>query len=273
MADVSAVSVSPTWGVPVMTGLPGGRIVGDRLDRLRRGAGEGFLGPRIIGEGNPHLDGQTFIFFSYRVAAACRSLDVGAGGDPPVGEGGVLQAVQVRYARRVHAQRFPHLGGAGDDGLPGGRIVGDSTWAWAGTGPGTSCPSPVDSIRPSAVQSAPVSVQARSCGTRIDTGPVPAGSTVSSHRSLRPSTRRASLTVPPVTASAWSLMLRREILTSSLNAIRKVNAFDPSWLAGMSSNAAVRVSASAAFDTCRASADILIRYTPVRSGASDPTET
>ena len=67
-----------------------------------------------------------------------------------------------------------------------------------GGGPGTLCPSDVDSACPSAVQSAPVSVQARSSGTRIDTAPVPAGSTVTSHRSERLSTRRALVTVPPV---------------------------------------------------------------------------
>ena len=127
-----------------------------------------------------------------------------------------------------------------------------------GAGPGTLRPSPVDSIRPSAVQSAPVSVQARSCSARIDTAPVPAGSTVSSHRSLRLSTRRASVTVPPLTVSAWSLMSCGEIVTSALNAIRNVNALDPSWLAGMSCSVAVRGSASVAFDVFVP--DVVFRY-------------
>ena len=101
---------------------------------------------------------------------------------------------------------------------------------------------------PSAVHSAPVSVHARSCGTRIDTGPVPAGSSVSSHRSLRPSIIAAAVTVPPVTVSAWSRMASGVISTSALNAIRNVNALDPSWLAGKSSSVAVRGSASVAFN-------------------------
>ena len=50
--------------------------------------------------------------------------------------------------------------------------------------PARSAPAPVDSTCPSTVQSAPVSVQARSCGIRIDTGSVPASATVRPHRSL-----------------------------------------------------------------------------------------
>ena len=101
---------------------------------------------------------------------------------------------------------------------------------------------------PSAVHSAPVSVHARSCGARIDTGPLPAGSSVSSHRSLRPSTPVAFVTVPPATTSAWSFMSCGEIVTSALNAIRKVKGFVPSWLVGKSSSVAVRGSASVAFN-------------------------
>ena len=90
------------------------------------------------------------------------------------------------------------------------------------------------SIPPCAVQSAPVSVQARFTGTRMDTAPFPAGSSVSSHRSERPSTRVASVTVAPLTIRAWSRMFSGVMSTSALNAIRNVNALDPSWLVGMS---------------------------------------
>ena len=89
-------------------------------------------------------------------------------------------------------------------------------------------------------------MQARSNGTRIDTAPVPAGSTVSSHRSERPSTWVAFVTVPPATVNAWSRMSSGVISTSALNAIRNVNALDPSWFDGVSCNVAVRGSAAVA---------------------------
>ena len=84
------------------------------------------------------------------------------------------------------------------------------------------------SIPPCAVHSAPVSVHARFSGTRMDTAPVPAGSTVSSHRSERPSTRVAFVTVAPLTVSAWSRMFSGVTSTSALNAIWKLNALEPS---------------------------------------------
>ena len=115
------------------------------------------------------------------------------------------------------------------------------------TGPGTTCAGTAVASRcPFAVQSAPVSVQARSAGTRIDTAPLPAGCTVNSQRSFRPSTRLAPVTVPPLTRSAWSRIAAGSIVTSSLNDSRKVNGFDPSCDAGRFSKDAV----SGARDRC-----------------------
>ena len=89
------------------------------------------------------------------------------------------------------------------------------------------------------MHNAPVSVQARSSGTRIDTGPFPAGCTVNSHRSCRPSTRLAPVTVPSLTSSAWSRIDAAVIVTSALNDSRKLNGLDPSCDAGRFSNDAV----------------------------------
>ena len=69
-------------------------------------------------------------------------------------------------------------------------------------GPGTLRPSPVDSIRPSDVHSAPISAHARPAETRIETAPGDDGSTVNSQRSDLSSTRCASVTAPPITVSA-----------------------------------------------------------------------
>ena len=102
-----------------------------------------------------------------------------------------------------------------------------------GAGPGTNSARPLaTSAWPSAVHSAPASVHARPGGTRIDTAPLPDGASVSSHRSLRPSTRAASVTVAPLTASAWSRMSAGVISTSSLKATQTLKALEPSWLAG-----------------------------------------
>ena len=172
-----------------------------------------------------------------------------------------LMGVTSRHTRRILAAyrergaaalAHGHRGRRPVNATPEALVVGApvaALLACGACGPGICRASKTVSDRPSAVHSAPVSVQARSCGTRIDTGPGPAGSTVSSHRSLRSSTPAASVTVPPLTSSAWSRMSSGVISTSALNVIRNVNALDPSWLAGMSSRVTVRGSASVAFDT------------------------
>ena len=119
----------------------------------------------------------------------------------------------------------------------------------AGTGPATCRAGATDSDRPSAVHSAPASVHARSSGVSIDTGPLPVGSSVSSHRLFSPPTRSAPVTVAPLTTNAWSRMSSGVISTSSLNAIRNVNALDPSCDNGAFSKAAISGSAAVAWPT------------------------
>ena len=80
----------------------------------------------------------------------------------------------------------------------------DTNAAVSGGGPATVVVIAFESARPSAVHSAPVSAQLAAAANSTVTAPCPLGSTVTSHRSLRPSTRRALLAVPPVTDSASS---------------------------------------------------------------------
>ena len=123
-------------------------------------------------------------------------------------------------------------------------IVGaPSAGAFAGGGPATIAAAPADSCRPSAVHTAPASAQSRSGGSEIPISPAPDGVTSMLHRSARPSTRAAPVTVPPVTVSASSRMAAALTATSSLNSIRNRNAVSPSCSDGSPSNSAVSGSA------------------------------
>ena len=104
---------------------------------------------------------------------------------------------------------------------------------------GTMRAKPAASGPPVPVQIAPASVKARPPCSRIDTLPVPDGVTVNLHRSSRPSTGAASVTAPPVTASAWSRRSAALAVMPALNAIRKLNGLSPSCEAGTSSKLAV----------------------------------
>ena len=99
-----------------------------------------------------------------------------------------------------------------------------------------SCP-------PVPVQIAPASLQARPPASVIVTFSAPDGSTVISHRSLRPSTCRAPVTEPPVTVSAWSRISAASASMSSLNSIWKLKALSPSCDCGRPSKLAVSGSA------------------------------
>ena len=106
--------------------------------------------------------------------------------------------------------------------------------------------SPPESVRPSPVQSVP-GVSHVPPGFRMrPTLAAPEGAMVSSQRSLRPSTARTALSVPPLTVKVLSRMSSAVLLTASLSARRTVKAVSPSWLEGASSNAAVNGVASVA---------------------------
>ena len=127
MPDTSAVSVSPTWGVPVMAGRPVGSEFGlgatatvaalVRVSSLpassvkstrtwmvcpSSGGGEG-----VAGAGGPR--------------------DVRPAGDPLVAVGDAGQPVLVGDARYLRRQRLAHLGRTADGGRARGRAVGDAS--------------------------------------------------------------------------------------------------------------------------------------------------
>ena len=71
-------------------------------------------------------------------------------------------------------------------------------------GPLTVNSSRFDSRRPFPVQIAPASSHGRSARRMTDTSSLESGSTVTSHRSRRQSTRWTPVTEPPVTSREWS---------------------------------------------------------------------
>ena len=115
------------------------------------------------------------------------------------------------------------------------------------TGPRTVAEMVFDSARPSDVQTAAGVPQAAPAATVTLTSADECGSTVSSHRSLRRSTRPAETARPPDTSTTSSRNRRPFIMLSrSLDAILSVNALSPSCSDGTPSNDAVSGSGRAA---------------------------
>ena len=83
------------------------------------------------------------------------------------------------------------------------------------------------SARPSAVQSAPSSPQARSAASVTVTAAREAGAIVTSHVPGAPSMRAAALTVPLPTISPCAAKASSPSVTGSLNATRNVTVPDP----------------------------------------------
>ena len=106
----------------------------------------------------------------------------------------------------------------------------------AGSGPGTVTSARSASCSPSAVHTAPDTSHARPAGTATATAASDDGSIVTVHRSRRRSTRRRSVTAPPVTSKTSFRILRKRPATSSLNARRSANALLPSCASGTDSN-------------------------------------
>ena len=100
-------------------------------------------------------------------------------------------------------------------------------------GPATIAITPTSSCWPSLVQIAPRSAQGRPGRTSTVTSAFESGSIVRSHRSSRPATRFAAVTVPPVTSTPASRISSAVIASASLNWICTVNALDPSCVAGI----------------------------------------
>ena len=86
--------------------------------------------------------------------------------------------------------------------------------------------------------------QSRPAGSVIVTSVSESGSTVISHRSWRPSTRRAPVTWPPCTVNESSRIDRKPIPISSLKTTRKRNALAPSCDCGRRSKLAVSADSS-----------------------------
>ena len=91
-------------------------LIGDDQGRggQLRVAGQRLGVARIVGEGDPHLDGFALVVAGHGVGGACRSLDVGAGADPLVGEDRAGQTVLVLDAVCGRGQRLAGLHRPGD---------------------------------------------------------------------------------------------------------------------------------------------------------------
>ena len=94
------------------------------------------------------------------------------------------------------------------------------------------------------VQIAPETSQLRPAGSVIVKSPSESGVTVISHRSWRPSTRRAPVTSPPLAVNESSRIDRKPIPISSLKTTRKRNALAPSCDCGRRSKLAVSAGSS-----------------------------
>ena len=112
------------------------------------------------------------------------------------------------------------------------------------SGPGTTAVAVFASTLLSAVQMAPRVPQARPPASITATSSQPSGSMWISRRSLRPSTRRALSTSPPVTSKDSSRSTLKLTRGSRLNRTRNVNGLDPSCASGTPSKLAVSPSGS-----------------------------
>ena len=127
-----------------------------------------------------------------------------------------------------------------------------------------------ESARPSGVQTAPGASQAAPPASVTVTSASESGLTVTSHRSLRPSTRFAFFTLPPDTDNDWSRNVRKPIAMPSLNAILSLNAVFPSCSAGARANRAVSTPDGASGAT--SSIVPFASGTVTSTGASEPAE-
>ena len=121
------------------------------------------------------------------------------------------------------------------------KLAVSAAGAASSTGPATVAAGVLASCRRFSprVQIAPETAHSRPPASAIVMASSEPGSTVISHRSWRPSTRRAPVTSPPSTVNESSRIDRKPIPMSSLNATRKWNASSPSCASGSPSNAAV----------------------------------
>ena len=237
MPDVEAVSSSPTRGVPPIVGAPAAARFADGPATVAEGLFVSGLGssPRVhtapgraqarspgsVIVTSPSESGATVISHRFVVpvhpprpshlAPAHRERIVA---QRPVADPDLLAERDPERERRPSVVL---VGSPRNSAVSGSAVV-------AGAVATTSTALPVDRRRPAVVQTAPASAQSRPGGNTIPIAPAPDGVTVMLHRSARPSTCEAAVTVPPVTVSAWSRMSAALVATASLNAIRKVNA-------------------------------------------------
>ena len=61
MPDVSAVSVSSTWAVPLMVGRPVAGVLGLAATAVVGRAGQRLLVIGVVGEADPNLDGLALV--------------------------------------------------------------------------------------------------------------------------------------------------------------------------------------------------------------------
>ena len=113
--------------------LPGGRTVGcllldSKVNLIRGRAGQRCLVPRVVLEGDPHLDGLAYVVGHQGVGIARRIRDVrvrtAVVGNPLVGERSVFQPVRIGDAEGVRRERLAYVRRSSDDRFAGGGVVG-----------------------------------------------------------------------------------------------------------------------------------------------------
>ena len=123
MPLVSAVSVSPTWAVPLMVGAPVARLLG----RAATAAVAALVRVSSLSASSVKLTRTLMVLpWSAGNKGVGRTCRVGNGRvvrQPLITEGGIVQPILVRDVRGGSRQRLPHLRRAADGGQARGRTV------------------------------------------------------------------------------------------------------------------------------------------------------
>ena len=103
-------------------------LLDSKANRIRGRTGQRCLVPRVVDDGDPHLDGLALVVGHQRIGGIRLARDVRIGGsvigNPLVGVGRVVQPVVVGNAGSVRREQLPNLGRPADGRFAGGPIVG-----------------------------------------------------------------------------------------------------------------------------------------------------
>ena len=95
MPVVFAISVSPTWAVPLIVGAPVARLFGLAATAAVARAGQRLLVGSVVGEAHPHLDRLANVVSHKGVGGGGLALNVRVVSQPLVAENSVGQPVLV----------------------------------------------------------------------------------------------------------------------------------------------------------------------------------